>query len=154
MRCSGDVQIIKDKMMLIQLEWMEIQMAKEKELKKLFEIEGGPIERKNIPDYIDPVFARENNISTDYNYIIKAKNNAQKTEKDENKLKGKKSKKKSLKMRKIIKRLRKKKVIKKIKIKMHIKIINLKRKNSIIFMINIEYLEFLPCGALFYKIIG
>ena len=74
MGCSGDIQAIKDKMMLIKLERMEIQMAKEKEIKKLSEIEGHPIERENIPDYIDPAFAREKNISTDYNLQAIIKN--------------------------------------------------------------------------------
>ena len=34
-------------------------MQKEKELKKLAEIEGHEIERHQIPDYIDPQFAKE-----------------------------------------------------------------------------------------------
>ena len=46
-------------MMVYKLERMEIQMEKEKELKKLAEIEGHTIERHKIPDYIDPEFAKQ-----------------------------------------------------------------------------------------------
>ena len=66
MGCTGEVQAVKDQMMLLKLQRMEVQMAKEKEIKKLSDIEGRPIKRGNIPDYIDPEFAREKNIATDY----------------------------------------------------------------------------------------
>ena len=46
-------------MMVYKLERMDIQMQKEKELKKLAEIEGHVIERSKVPDYIDPKFAKE-----------------------------------------------------------------------------------------------
>ena len=92
MGCSGEAQKIKDKMMLMKLARMEIQMAKEKELKKLSEIEGHPVTRSNIPDYIDPDFARENNIATDYK-LINNKDNIEKKIKDEKKTKKEKPKK-------------------------------------------------------------
>jgi hypothetical protein len=59
MGCSTTREKIEDKMMVYKLERMEIQMEKEKELKKLAEIEGHTVERHQIPDYIDPDFARE-----------------------------------------------------------------------------------------------
>ena len=65
MGCAGEREKIEDKMMLMKLERMEVQMEKEKELKKLSEIEGHKIKRKQIPDYIDPTFAREKQIYDD-----------------------------------------------------------------------------------------
>ena len=66
MGCTNDRQKIEDKMGLIKLERMEIQAMKEKEYKKLSELEGRPVQRKFIPDYIDPEFAKEKHITTDY----------------------------------------------------------------------------------------
>ena len=65
MGCAGAKEKIEDKMMLMKLERMEIQMEKEKELKKLAEIEGHTIKRNHVPDYIDPKFAKEKNIYDD-----------------------------------------------------------------------------------------
>ena len=65
MGCSGAKEKIEDQMMLMKLARMEIQMEKEKELKKLSEMEGKPIQRGVIPDYIDPVFAKEKNLYDD-----------------------------------------------------------------------------------------
>ena len=62
MGCAGAREKIEDKMMLMKLERMEVQMEKEKELKKLEEIEGHKIKRGHVPDYIDPKFAREKQI--------------------------------------------------------------------------------------------
>ena len=45
MGCSGDKEKLEDQMMLVKLKRMEIQMEKEKELKKLSEIEGKPVKR-------------------------------------------------------------------------------------------------------------
>ena len=59
MGCGSQREKIEDEMMVYKLERMEIQMEKEKELKKLAEIEGHTIERHKIPDYIDPEFAKE-----------------------------------------------------------------------------------------------
>ena len=65
MGCSGTKEKLEDKIMLIKLARMEIQMEKEKELKKLSEMEGKPVKRVLVPDYIDPVFAKENNLYED-----------------------------------------------------------------------------------------
>ena len=65
MGCAGAREKIEDKMMLIKLERMEIQMEKEKELKKLAELEGHTIKRSYVPDYIDPKFAKEKQIYDD-----------------------------------------------------------------------------------------
>ena len=40
MGCAGAREKIEDRMMLVKLERMEVQMEKEKELKKLSELEG------------------------------------------------------------------------------------------------------------------
>ena len=65
MGCSGAKEKLEDQMMLMKLARMEIQMEKEKELKKLSEMEGKPVKRGIVPDYIDPVFAREKNLYDD-----------------------------------------------------------------------------------------
>ena len=52
-------------MMLMKLERMQLQMEKEKQLKKLSDIEGHEIQGAHIPDYIDPKFAKEKNIYDD-----------------------------------------------------------------------------------------
>ena len=59
MGCGSPREKIEDEMMVYKLERMEVQMEKEKELKKLAEIEGHTIERHFVPDYIDPKFAKE-----------------------------------------------------------------------------------------------
>ena len=51
--------------MLMELARMKIQMEKEKELKKLSEMQGKTVQRGVIPDYIDPVFAKEKNLYED-----------------------------------------------------------------------------------------
>ena len=65
MGCAGEREKIEDKMMLIKLERMEIQMEKEKELQKLSDILGHEIKGSHIPDYIDPKYAREKQIYDD-----------------------------------------------------------------------------------------
>ena len=65
MGCAGAREKIEDQMMLMKLERMEVQMEKEKELKKLSEIEGHTIKGQKIPDYIDPKFAKEKQIYDD-----------------------------------------------------------------------------------------
>ena len=59
MGCGDAKEKLEDQMMLVKLARMEIQMEKEKELKKLSEMEGKPIKRGMVPDYIDPVFAKQ-----------------------------------------------------------------------------------------------
>ena len=65
MGCAGAREKIEDKMMLMKLERMEVQMEKEKELKKLADLEGHTIKRGHVPDYIDPKFAKEKQIYDD-----------------------------------------------------------------------------------------
>ena len=62
MGCSGEKEKIEDKMMIMKLERMEVQMEKEKILKRLSEIEGRTVRSSLIPDYIDPKFAEEKKI--------------------------------------------------------------------------------------------
>ena len=66
MGCGSAREKIEDEMMVYKLERMEIQMQKEKELKKLAEIEGHTIERHKIPDYIDPEFAKQKKLYEEY----------------------------------------------------------------------------------------
>ena len=44
-------------------------MEREEELEKLSKITGKPIQRIKIPDYIDPIFAKENNLEKEDHYI-------------------------------------------------------------------------------------
>ena len=96
MGCSGPREKIEDKMMLMKLERMEIQMEKEKELSKLSQIEGHKIKPCHVPDYIDPKFAKEKNIYDDDDELDE--NNDKKTDingKNKNKKGKEKSKEKS-----------------------------------------------------------
>ena len=70
MGCAGAKEKLEDQMMLVKLQRMEIQMEKEKELKKLSELEGKPVKRGIVPDYIDPVFAREKNLYDEDDYFL------------------------------------------------------------------------------------
>ena len=62
MGCGTPQEKLEDQMMAYKLERMDVQMQKEKELKKLAEIEGHVIERGHVPDYIDPEFAKKNKL--------------------------------------------------------------------------------------------
>lgn len=62
MGCGTAKERLEDNMMVYKLERMEIQMEKEKEIKKLEEITGKEFPRHKIPDYIDPKFAKEKKI--------------------------------------------------------------------------------------------
>ena len=111
MGCAGEREKIEDKMMLMKLERMEVQMEKEKELKKLSELEGHTIKRQHIPDYIDPAFAREKQIYDDDDEEIGDKKTDDARKKDKNDKKDKDDKKiKKIKRIKI-------KIVKRIKIK-------------------------------------
>ena len=91
MGCAGEKEKIEDKMMLMKLERMEIQMEKEKQLKKLSDIEGRKIQVRHIPDYIDPKFAEEKRLNyndNDFEYI-KTEANGKQSKKDKNKNKDK-----------------------------------------------------------------
>ena len=102
---SGDKEKIEDQMMLMKLERMEIQMEKEKHAKKLSEMEGKDIKPGNIPDYIDPEFAKEKNIYDDDDGNENLKTDAgnkkdKKDKKDKEKSKKEKSKKEKVKEKK------------------------------------------------------
>lgn len=71
MGSAGAKEKVEEQMMIIKLERMEVQMEKEKNLKKLEEIEGHSVSRHKIPDYIDPKFAKEKNIYEDDDKEIK-----------------------------------------------------------------------------------
>ena len=61
MGCSAK-ESLEDQMLLMKLDRLEIQMEKEMQLKKLGEMHGAQVRKSIIPDYIDPVFAKENNL--------------------------------------------------------------------------------------------
>ena len=69
MGCAGAKETLEDKMLLMKLDRLEIQMRKEVELKKLNEKYGEPIRKSIVPDYIDPKFAKENNLDENYEDI-------------------------------------------------------------------------------------
>ncbi len=111
MGCSGEREKIEDKMMLMKLERMEIQMEKEKALKQLSDMEGKQIPFGHIPDYIDPKFAKDKNIyddddeyangdNLDTDAIGKKNKKNKKKEKEKEKEKDKKKDKKDKKERK------------------------------------------------------
>ena len=81
MGCGTAREKLEDEMMVYKLERMEIQMQKEKELKKLAEIEGHTIERHPIPDYIDPQFAKEKRLYPVQDENNNLNNNSVKTDK-------------------------------------------------------------------------
>ena len=93
MGCGSAREKIEDEMMVYKLERMEIQMEKEKELKKLAEIEGHTIERHNIPDYIDPEFAKQRKLYEEYQDDQKSKKNKNKNNNNAEDLSKKKKKK-------------------------------------------------------------
>ena len=62
MGCGDVKDKLEDKMMLIKIERMELRMQREKELKKLADMDGHQVKKNEIPDYIDPVFAQEKKI--------------------------------------------------------------------------------------------
>ena len=66
MGASNDMQTIKDKMVMLGMERIEIQMKKAKAMEKLAELEGHQIEKSVVPDFIDPSFAKEKNITAEY----------------------------------------------------------------------------------------
>ena len=73
MGCTGEKEKLEDQMMMVKLKRMEIQMEKEKELKKLSEMEGKPVQRGIVPDYIDPIFAKEKNLYDEDDLILNDK---------------------------------------------------------------------------------
>ena len=85
MGCGDMKDKLEDKMMLIKIERMELRMQREKELKKLADMDGHLVKKNEIPDYIDPVFAQEKKIYEESN---------DNSETDKNKRKKSKKKKK------------------------------------------------------------
>ena len=71
MGCSNSREKIEDQMMQIKLKRMEIQMERQNRIKELSEMEGRKICYKDIPDYIDPRFAKEKNIIYDIDFNCK-----------------------------------------------------------------------------------
>ena len=65
MGCGAAKEKLEDEMTLMKLERLEIKMERETELKKLAELEGCPIQKPIVPDYIDPKFAEEKKIYED-----------------------------------------------------------------------------------------
>ena len=98
MGCGSPREKIEDEMMVYKLERMEVQMEKEKELKKLAEIEGHTIERHFVPDYIDPKFAKEKRLYAEQNDI-----------KDDDEEKTNKTRPKKKSSKKIIEKIKRKK---------------------------------------------
>jgi hypothetical protein len=78
MGSSGEKEKLEDRILLMKLDRMEIQMQKEIALKKLAD-KGVAVKQGFIPDYIDPVFAKENNIYDDDEYML----NNRKTDKSD-----------------------------------------------------------------------
>ena len=105
MGCGTPREKLEDEMMVYKLERLEVQMEKEKELKKLAEIEGHTIERNQIPDYIDPQFAKKKRMNYISNIVNKNDYNNEKV----NKLKEKKNNKISEEKQSINKKKAKKK---------------------------------------------
>ena len=95
MGCSGPREKLEDQMMVMKLERMEIQMEREKQLKKLSEMDGRKIQKNNIPDYIDPEFAREKKLYEDDNNlkVTGGKNKKEKDKKEKDKKNAKKKEK-------------------------------------------------------------
>ena len=69
MGCAGAKETLEDKMLLMKLDRLEIQMRKEVEIKILNEKYGEPIRKSIVPDYIDPEFAKEYNLDENYEDI-------------------------------------------------------------------------------------
>ena len=71
MGCSSPQEKIEDQMMKIKLLRIDIQMERENKIKQLSEMTGKKIKYKNIPDYIDPEFAKQNYIIYDGEFMLK-----------------------------------------------------------------------------------
>ena len=94
MGCTADRQTIEDQIMLLKLERMEVQMAKDKEVKKLSELDGRPIKATEIPDYLDPEFMAGKNLPTGCDEDKTSENESDNEDKNKEKKKKEKQKKK------------------------------------------------------------
>ena len=113
MGCAGAKETLEDKMLLMKLDRLEIQMRKEVELKKLNEKYGEPIRKSIVPDYIDPEFAKEYNLDENYENIKVDTKTEKKSEQQSEQQSGKQSEQQSEKQNEKI--LPKKKSSKRIK---------------------------------------
>ena len=71
MGCSSPQEKIEDQMMKIKLLRIDIQMERENKIKQLSEMTGNKITYNNIPDYIDPEFAKQNYLFYDGKFMVK-----------------------------------------------------------------------------------
>ena len=71
MGCSSPQEKIEDQMMKIKLLRIDIQMERENKIKELSKMTGNKIKYSNIPDYIDPEFAKQNCIIYDGEFMVK-----------------------------------------------------------------------------------
>ena len=90
MGCGSAREQLENKMMAYKLQRMEVQVEKEKELKKLAEIEGHTIERHKVPDYIDPEFAKKRKLYEENKDGDKSKKTDKKSDKENSPKKKKK----------------------------------------------------------------
>ena len=67
MGCSNAKELLENKMMETKIKRLEIQMKRFEEIKKLSELVGHKVNYNQIPDYIDPKFAKEHKIILDEN---------------------------------------------------------------------------------------
>ena len=89
MGCTSSREKIEDEIMKLKLVRMEIQMERENHINKLSEMDGKKIIYNNVPDYIDPDFAKEKNIlfGTSPDIIKQLSNETIKNEKDRSEIK-------------------------------------------------------------------
>ena len=88
MGCSSPQEKIEDEMMKLKLHRIEIQMERENKISQLSKITGKKTKYKNIPDYIDPEFAKKNYIIYDGEFMDKlSKKQIEKIEKTKVKVK-------------------------------------------------------------------
>ena len=106
MGCTSSREKIEDEIMKLKLVRMEIQMERENNINKLSEIDGKKINYNNVPDYIDPQFAKEKSIlfggSSDIIKNISSETVKEPNDKNENEntIRNKKNIKKKIKKRK------------------------------------------------------
>ena len=84
MGCAGEKEKLEDEILLMKLDRMEIQLQKELAMKQLSK-KGVAVKQGHIPDFVDPVFAKENNIYEDDEYMLNNIKNAKTDGKKEKK---------------------------------------------------------------------
>ena len=99
MGCFSQKDSLENKIKILKLERMEVQLERSKKMKQLEEMDNRKIQKCYIPDYIDPDFARENNLldceNTEIKKNDKKRNKADHSMKEENDLKRNKKNEKS-----------------------------------------------------------